>query len=228
MASRPSQRRWVFGAVVTVALGTACAHAALYRWVDDKGVVQYSDKPPDNKAKGGVEMSKRGVVLKKLDAAPSVEQQKAKQEDDARRKAAEQEALAQRRADNALLLSFSSAQEIDLKRDRELQSIGVVIANLRDQERSLVERLNEERRRVEVYEKKNQAAPASIAQDIARAEASLKTLRDTIAKRQEEMRTTREHYEALRKRYLALHQPEGGRGAVMPTADVVASPPGGP
>ena len=178
--------------------------AALYRWVDDKGGVQYSDKPPDSKGKGAVEMSKRGVVTKKLDATPTPEQQKAKAAEEARHKAEEQQALAQRRADQALLQSFTNVQEIDLKRDRELHSLQSNLAHLRGQEQSANERLTEERKRLDVHAKQGETAPNGLSSDIARIEAELKRIRATADKRQQDITSTRAHYESLRARYLEL------------------------
>jgi hypothetical protein len=202
----------------------AGASAALYRWVDEKGVIQYSDRPPDNKAKSGVEMSKRGLVLKKLDTPLPPDQQKAKDEEDARRKADEQQALAQRRADSALLQSFSSVQEIDLKRDRELQMLESTLGTLRNQERSLTERLSDDRMRLDGYAKRGKPAPASITEDMKRSEAELKRLRAGIEKRVQEMAATRTHYDAMRSRYLELRQQEASTATATPASATVPLP----
>ncbi len=207
-----------FVAAVGVLVTVAGASAALYRWVDEKGEVQYSDKPPDAKGKSGVAMSKRGIVLKKLDAPLAPEQQKAKEEDEVRRKAEEQQALAQRRADNALLQSFSNVQEIELKRDRELQMLEATLGTLRNQERSLVERIGEDRQRLDAYAKRGQPAPGSINDDIARAEAEARSVRSGIEKREKEMAATRDHYDALRKRYLELRQQDTNPATATPAS----------
>ena len=55
-----------------LAVALATAHGALYRWVDENGRVQYSDTPPP-KDKGAVQLSNRGIVVKKLDAAATHE-----------------------------------------------------------------------------------------------------------------------------------------------------------
>ena len=206
-ASRGMRAERLFLAAAAL-LSFAGASAALYRWVDEKGVMQYSDKPPDAKGKSGVEMSKRGIVLKKLDAPLPPEQQKAKEEDEARRRAEEQQSLAQRRADHALLQSFSSVHEIDLKRDRELQMLDATLGTLRNQERSVDERMREDRKLLDGYAKRGQPAPGSVSDDVSRAEVELKRIRSGIENREKEMAATRDHYDALRKRYLELRQQE--------------------
>jgi len=190
-----------------LALLAVSAHAALYKWVDEKGRVQYSDKPPSETNKGGVEMSNRGVVKKKLDGGITPEEKKAQEEAAARRRAEQQEALVQRRADYALLQSFTSVQEIDMKRDRELQAIEAMITNLKGQERTLLERLNEDRRRAEVQTKKGKPPGDGLKDDIARSDTEVKVVRDGIQQKNQEATETRAKYEALKKRYIELRQP---------------------
>lgn len=191
-------------AVMLIALGS---HAALYKWVDEKGRIQYSDKPPADSSKGGIEMSNRGIVKKKLDGSLTPEERKAQEDEAARRRAEQEEALAQRRADNALLQSFSNAQEIDMKRDRELQAIDAMIDNLKGQERSLLERLSDERRRAEYQTKKGKPPPDQLKEDLARTEAELKVVREEIQRKTKEQTDTRVKYDGLKKRYTELRQP---------------------
>jgi hypothetical protein len=196
----------------------ASTHGALYKWVDEKGRVQYSDKPPIDKGKGGVEMSNRGVVVKRLEGGLTPEQTKAKEEEELRKKADEHKAQEQKRQDAALLQSFTNAQEIDMKRDRELQSLDAVIGNLRGQERSVNERMVEERRRAEFYDKRKKPPPDSIKDDLARSENEKKVIAEEIVRRQQEITATRSKYEALKKRYLELRQQDQASIAAPTTA----------
>lgn len=201
------------------------AHGALYKWTDDKGRTQYSDKPPPDAGKGGVEMSNRGIVKKKLDSAMTPEERKAQEAEAARKRAEQQELQAQRRADHALLQSFSNVQEIDMKRDRELQAIDAMITNLRGQERTVLERLAEDRRRADAQSKQGKPPSEGLKQDLARGEAEVKVVREEIQRRQQEATDTRVKYEALRKRYAELRQP-AGTAEIAPAA--AAAPPTNP
>ena len=51
--------------------------------------------------------------------------------EEARKRAEDARAAEQRRQDSALLQSFTTVQEIDMKRDREIHAIEIAIANLR-------------------------------------------------------------------------------------------------
>lgn len=210
--------RLLLGALLALFVGSV--QAALYKWVDDKGRVQYSDKPPVDAGKGGVEMSNRGIIRKKLETGLTPDEQKAKEAEAVRRRAEEQEAAAQRRADNALLQSFTSAEEVDMKRDREMQAIDAMISNLKGQERSLVERRNDERRRAERYAKQGKPLPDALKADLARTEGEVKVVREEIERRYKEADATKAKYANLRKRYLELRQPQG---SVVPTANDATS-----
>jgi len=211
-----------FVLVLGLVLSTASVPAALYKWVDEQGRTQYSDRPPAHTSKGGVEMSTRGVVKKKLEAELTPEQKKAKADEEARRRTEQQEAVAQRRADNALLLSFSSAAEIDMKRDRELQAIEAIIANLRSQERSVNERWNEDRRRAEVHAKRGKPLPDGIKEDLARSESETKVIREEIQRRKQDAQDTRIKYQTLKNRYTELRQstiaPEPASAGALPAS----------
>jgi len=202
-------------------LAVAGASAALYKWVDEKGRVQYSDKPPTEKDKGGVQMSNRGIVLKKMEGGLTPEQKKAQEDEVARKKLEEQKAAEQRRQDNALLQSFTSVQEIDMKRDREVQALEAIITNLRGQERTASERLAEERKRAESFAARKKPMPDALKEDIARSENEKKVLTEDIARRQQEVVDTRSKYDALKKRYVELRQ-AGQTGAAAPAAAVPA------
>ena len=192
-----------FGAVFVLAAGAA--DGALYRWVDENGRVQYSDTPPQ-KDRSAVQLSNRGMVLKKIEAPLSLEQQKAKDAEEARKRAEDAKALEQRRQDSALLQSFTTVQEIDMKRDREVSVVEIAIANLREQERTLDARLAADRKRAEDLDKTKKPLPQSLKEDIVRAEAEKKVLEDEIKRKYDEIAAIKSRYEALKKRYIVLRQ----------------------
>ena len=148
-----SAERVAIAAILALTVGAA--HGALYKWVDENGRVQYSDRPPAGDH-GGVELSNRGIVVKKLEGGLTPEQKKAKEAEAARAKAERAKAEEQHRQDTALLQSFSNAEEIDLRRDREVQGLNATIANLRSQEKRVSERLADDRTRAENLQKRNE------------------------------------------------------------------------
>ncbi|MFC7418849.1 DUF4124 domain-containing protein [Iodobacter arcticus] len=107
-----------------LALLTAPAFAKLYRWVDETGRVQYSDKPPMTAPTSGVsELNKSGMVKATPVPVLSKEEKEKIQNEQALQKE-------QQRRDRALLQSFSRPEEIDLIRDRRIGMIqSATIAN---------------------------------------------------------------------------------------------------
>jgi hypothetical protein len=186
-------------------LAVAGAQGALYKWVDENGRVQYSDRPPGSD-KGGVQLSNRGIVVKKLEGGLTPEQKKAKDEENARAQAEKAKAEEQRRQDTALLQSFSSAKEIELKRDREIQGLNAAIANLRSQEKRVSERLEEDRKRAESFRRRKEPLPDPVKEDIVRGEGEQKVLAEQIKRKLDEIDAIDNKYASLKKRYLELRR----------------------
>jgi len=105
-------------------LAASGAQAGTYKCVDEKGVTHYGDRLPAQCANAAnSELSKRGVVLKQNDRALTAEEKEARLAAAERQKQEAQKEAEQRRRDQALLSSYSSEQEIDLARDREIARV---------------------------------------------------------------------------------------------------------
>src|SRR3954453_10732536 len=116
----------LIGLLFTVASLAAVAQAPgsggkIVCWKDKAGkTVGCGDKvPPEYQDNATRELNKRGVTVNSSDPALTPEQKKAQQAA-AERKAAENVVAAeQKRRDKALLDTFTTAKEIDLKRNRD-------------------------------------------------------------------------------------------------------------
>src|SRR5215472_2777081 len=74
-------------AAVAMLASPGPARAALYKWVDEKGVVHYSDTlPPEAVDKARTELNKQGVEVKKTDKALTPEQRRAIEQEAQRQK----------------------------------------------------------------------------------------------------------------------------------------------
>src|SRR5580704_11364969 len=104
-----------FGAMAIVAIATGAWAAGTYKWVDDQGVVHYSDQaPPETPAKGATVLDKQGRQVKKIDPPLSPQQVKAQTEEDERQRALAKTRDDQARKDKALMQSYTSESEIDI------------------------------------------------------------------------------------------------------------------
>jgi Domain of unknown function (DUF4124) len=113
----------LMGAWLVVGAGNALA-AGMYKWTDDKGIVHYSDQmPPEAVNKGTTVFDKQGRPIKKIEAAPTEEQLKAKEVEDDRQKTLTRIREEQTRKDMALLQSYTSEDEIEFARSRAISAV---------------------------------------------------------------------------------------------------------
>jgi len=104
--------------------GAGSAAAATYKWVDDQGVVHYSDKvPPEAVSNGATVLDKQGRPTKKIEPAPTPEQVKAKAAAEEQQRALAKSLEDQARKDRALMQSYTTEEEIDVARNRALSTI---------------------------------------------------------------------------------------------------------
>jgi hypothetical protein len=138
---------------VIAVLGLVCgagtaAGAGMYKWVDDQGVVHYTDRiPAESVSKGATVLDKQGRSVKTIDPAPTAEQRRAIEvEADRQRELAKVDAERTRR-DRALTQSFSSEAEIDVARARavstmeaQLTTVSAYIADMTRRKQDLEKR----------------------------------------------------------------------------------------
>lgn len=144
---------------------TTTAHAGgLYKWVDEKGQVQFSDKPPppQNLQKGSLEqLSKRGIVVKKIDPLLTPEQQAA----EAKKKELETQEAEQRRRDNALMKSYTKPEEVDLLRDRALEVLDGEIKSFTLQRKTADTHLARVNERIASFEQRKKPVPPDLLEE---------------------------------------------------------------
>lgn len=192
---------FALGFVVT----TPAVAGKLYKWVDEKGNVHYSDKvPPEAARLARQEMSQAGVTVKQVERAKTQEElaaeaaQKLKDEED--RKLAE----AQAQADRALMLSYNT--EADLLRMRD-QEIGVIESNMvtakltmASQEKNLSDLLAH----AADYERNKKAVPKNVLDSIAHVRTQIEAQQKSLAEREASKATVRTDFEAKLARWREL------------------------
>jgi hypothetical protein len=183
--------------------GAGPARAALYKWVDDKGVVHYTDKmPADAVDKASVELNKQGIPIKKTDKAPTPEQRQATEQESERERTAAraQEELARR--DRALVASYSSESEIDLARRRSLQTINNVILS----SQAFSEQLSKRKADVEAKRAQSEGKPtvALLDRELESIDAELARQAELIAQKKRETATINAKYDADKQRWREL------------------------
>lgn len=184
-------------------------------WKDKSGkVIGCGDRvPPEYQDSAIKELDRRGVTRKTTESAEDAAKRRAHEAELARQKAEENKRLAeQRRQDAALLATFSSAAEIDRKRDRELAQIDMQITQLRVSLKNATERHDEAKKRSAAAQKANTPVSPVLQDEIAKAASAKQRLEQGIAGKEQEKAEIRRRYDEDKKRYLEL------RGAVRVTA----------
>ncbi len=212
MPTRSARRRGATGAKAAAAVALAAlacgtyvpaASAATYKWVDDKGVVHYTDKvPPEAVNRGNVELSKDGVPLRKVDPALTPEQRRAReQEEERKRQVAKQQEETARR-DRALLASYASESEIDLAKARALNTIDAVLQSTTAYTEQLTKRRVELKAKMEGY--KNRPVPPVIERELEGLDEELARQAEVVAAKRKEIAGVTARYDADKTRYREL------------------------
>lgn len=180
------------------------AFAATYKWVDEHGVTHYGDSiPQEYRDRANIEMNKRGVILKKNDPALTVEERKAKEAELAKQRKQETE---RKRKDTILMNTYSSIEEIDLARDRNLQQIELIIKNIQEQKKAVQANLDARRDLAEAYTQVNKPVPEGLHQDVEALEKNKQDLEMAVAQKRKAADEIHARFEADKKRYIELTQ----------------------
>src|SRR4029450_2670022 len=199
------------------------SHAATYKWVDDKGVVHYTDKmPPEEVNKGRGELNKQGVPVKATEPAPTPEQRKAKALEEQRQKELAKQQDDQARRDRALLSSYTSESEIDLARNRSLRTIESVVQS----SKAYAEQLGRRKASIEAKKKTDytdKPMPPTMERELESINTELTRQDELLTLKQKEVIAVNAKYDADKKRWRELIAAKGGEAALL--SDVNALPP---
>ena len=188
-------------AAVLSAAGTA--RAATYKWVDEKGVVHYTDKMPQEAVdKANVELNKEGIPIRRTDKVLTPEQRRANEQEAERAKetARAQEEVGRR--DRALVSSYTTEAEIDLARNRSLQTINNIILS----SQAFSEQLSKRKGDVEAKKVELQGKPsvAVLDRELESIDAELSRQAELIAQKKREAAVITAKYDADKQRWREL------------------------
>jgi hypothetical protein len=197
------------GAAVLVPLLAACAlaigaaEAAMYKWVDEKGVTHYTDTmPPDAVNKANTQLNQQGIPVRKTDPAITPEQRKAREAEAERQREAAKLQEETARRDRALLDSYTTESDIDLAKNRSLRTVENALKSAQAYSAQLT------KRRTELNANKAALAgkpvPAALERDLASTEAELGRQADFIALKEKELVTIAARYDADKARWAAI------------------------
>jgi len=219
--ARPARQpgRWPVPAAILLAIGlfpAGAALAAMYKWVDDKGVVHYTDTvPPDAVNKGSVQISPQGIPIKKVDPAITPDQRKAREAEQERQQERQREAAKQQteteRRDRALLDSYTTENDIELAKSRAVKTLQAALQSAQAYSAQLT------KRKVAILERKaalgGKPAPADLERELASIDAELGRQSDIVAQKNRQLVEVAARYDADKERWQAL---KGASNATRP------------
>lgn len=204
-------RHWKILLIIGLFLANGLAYAdskRIKKWVDENGVTHYGDVvPPQYADRKTTEMNSQGVVVKRKDS-PSP---KDKQAGNNVKEPTEQE-----RRDKALLDSFTTAKEIDLARDRNLQMDQASIQSLKLRLTDAQKRMEKTDASIAEFNKNKKPVPADLTEDKKNQQAEIKKIEDQILHKQAAMDETRARFDNDKKRFIEL------KSGSAPAADAAA------
>jgi hypothetical protein len=179
----------------------------IYKWTDDKGVVHYGEViPPEYRDHAADEMNQQGLTLRRIEATATPEQRKAFEERLAVEREEKKRAFELRRRDLALTHTYSSAEEIDVARDRNLALPLQAIRGLEPRIQKAQQRLQSSQERAESLVKSGKPVPEALQDELDEHKLDLNTLLTERGRHESQIVAIKERFEAARRRYVELTQ----------------------
>jgi chromosome segregation ATPase len=206
-----------------VAFGSAHAQSGkIVCWKDKAGKTSCGDKvPPEYQDNATKELNKQGITVKQSATPLTPEQKKAQQAEADKKQVENQAATEQRRRDKALLDTFTTAKEIDLKRNRDIQLLESNIEAQQTNLKNANDRQADARSRIEQFKKENKPVPPAIQEEFDRADANKAKIQAQIAQKRKEIADKNLEYDDMKKRFTEL---TGTAPAPAPAATTTAAP----
>ena len=178
--------------------------AKMYKWVDDQGVTHYGETiPPEYAGKDRTELNKTGRTVRK-DEVLTPEERRAKVEADARKRTEAEAALESKRRDKALVNTYSSPDEIDLARKRNLQQVDARVNGVSAQVKIVNDSLLGLQKEADGYKQAGKKLPKSLQEDIDETQVRLTKLQQDLDKAKADKAAMEARYDADKARYKEL------------------------
>ena len=180
------------------------AQQRMYKCVDAKGKVYYTQVPPQEcLGKETEELSRQGTVTRRIGGATLTPEQQAAQEQE-RKKQLEQEIAAreEKRKNQALLNTYSSEKDIEEARGRALKDNELAIKEIDQRIAGAEKRRKQLEAEKEFYLKK--PMPAKLQDDIKGNEVEIRNQHELLDAKKKQVADINAKYDEDKHRYIAL------------------------
>ncbi len=182
----------------------------LYKWVDEKGVVHYTQTiPADVNQKSNTVLDRRGRVVKKTDAALTQQQIQAIENERVQSKLDAKKLEEQRRRDNALVNTYTTEAEIGEARDRAITGAMQARQAIESRHKTALARFESTKKQIEAQRRAGKPVPEALAEDHAGHQREVEKIAADMKTKEGEIQRLRDKYEADALRFRELTA--GGR-----------------
>lgn len=205
-------------------LGQSPAWATTYCCKDQNGRLVCGDiLPPQCLSRGHQEYNAQGLVSKEVEPPLTPEQRAQKQADEARKKEELRKAAEQVRQDRALLASYTTVEDIDVKRDRTLADLQANLQRAQERHDDAIKQLQQLQQRVKSYGDK--PVSEGLKRNLAKADTDASISRAAVEANKQEIAAAQARFEEQRQRFLELtrKQADDGPAPAAPPATAPAS-----
>jgi YesN/AraC family two-component response regulator len=178
--------------ITCIACYSANTHAGkLYKWVDENGVVHYSDRmPPDLSKSAHQELDEHGIARHEVERAKSDEERMAEQVEQSmqeQQRRAEAEKLArQRMRDQILLQTFTTERDLIITRDDRLNAVESIINLTLNNNKRLVSQIEETQDKISRTVNSGREIPENLAKQLENLNGQYEKNKEYIELKQKE------------------------------------------
>jgi len=196
-------RTMVFLCSTVLALAPAAAQERMYKCVDARGKVYYTQvPPPECLGRDTQELNKSGTLIRKNPAALSPAQAQAREAERKKKIEDEERSKEDRRKNLALLNTYSSEKDIEDARTRALKEAQGAIEDTERVIAGAKKRRQELETEKEFYVKK--PLPFKLKQEITNNEIEIKNQTSLLDAKRKEISTINAKYDEDKRRYVEL------------------------
>lgn len=190
---------------VLLATSPAALSVQLYRYINDEGstVIDYQ-VPPQHVKKGYEVLNDKGVVISVVPRELTEEEQ---QEADARKRLEQEAMLEQQRLqewDEALLLRYSSVEDIEAAQERALRDLRIRVSILKSNKRSLKQQVENYQAQAAEMERMGREVDVERLQAIEDLQSEIAISDRAIADREVEIEAVQKAFESDIERFEVL------------------------
>lgn len=187
-------------------------NSVLYRYKDEQGntVIGYS-VPPKYASQGYEVITKDGRLIEVIERQLSAEELANLSDEEKAKRTVEADRQKQIERDESLLLRYSSVDDIEDAREREMRELNIRLSILRGTIAGLKGKMEAEQRRAANIERSGRSVPDAIMKNIAAIRMELQSVTESVDKRKAEIEVVRQAYQADIDRFTYITEVLGYR-----------------